>query len=322
MDNELAPIVLFVYNRPHHTDKTLQHLKANFLANESTLYIYADGPRVDCDKAKLSTIDEVRLIIKREKWCKEVIIYESNINIGLAQSIKMGVTDVLKRHDKVIVLEDDLITSPAFLSYMNCCLSHYSERNSVFSIGGYCLPPEKLTIPNDYNYDVFVSLRNTSWGWATWQNRWKQVDWNVNLFDEISNNPFIVDSLNWKGDDVFKMLQSQQNGSLNIWSIQFVVAHFVNHAISILPTKSYVDNIGMDGTGENCISTDSLKNSELNTNTNIKLLDILYQDKRIINSFYNAYCHLKRPLWQKIFNRMSRLFGGENIYNIKRKIYN
>jgi hypothetical protein len=166
-----------------------------------------------------------------------------------------------------------------------------------------------------------VSLRNGSWGWGTWKDRWNQIDWNVALYQTMLTNQQLQDAFNRRGDDVFEMLQMQQSGKLNIWSIQFTMAHFVNHAISIVPTVSYVDNLGLDGSGENCSINQSYRNDKLNTNENIRFLDILYEDKRIINAFYNANCNKKRPLWQKIINRISRILGKKNVFVIKKKIY-
>jgi hypothetical protein len=317
---ELAPIVLFVYNRSVHTEQTLDALMQNTLASESTLYIYCDGPKKSASEADLKKIQNVRKIVKKEKWCKTVHIIESVMNQGLATSIRTGVTDIVKKHGKVIVMEDDLLTSSAFLSYMNKALNYYEIRKSVFSISAYCLPPNKFQIPDDYNYDVFVGLRNSSWGWATWNDRWQQVDWEVSVFDEIKSNPEIKEAFNRRGDDVFEMLEMQQSGKLDIWSIQFTVAHFKNHAVSIIPTISYVDNIGFDGTGENCGVTEALKNTRLSENEDIRFIDILYLDKRLTNAFYNVYYRKKRPQLKKIANRLSRFFFKKNIFIIKRKI--
>jgi hypothetical protein len=251
-----------------------------------------------------------------------VIILESLHNKGLAASIKNGVSEVLNKHGKVIVLEDDLVTSPAFLTYMNKALHYYENRKSVFSISGYNLPATKMPIPKDYEYDVYVSLRNGSWGWGTWIDRWLQVDWNVSNYETMLKNYQMTKAFNRGGDDVFSMLQSQQNGKLNIWSIQFTLAHFENHAVSIVPTVSYVDNIGLDGSGENCKPNSTLVNSSLSEKENVKFLNVLYEDERLINAFYSANCNKKRPIWQKIINRCSRIFGRENIFVIKKKIYN
>lgn len=319
--SNLAPIVLFVYSRPWHTEQTLNALMQNKLAAESTLYIYADGAKENATQETLDNINEVRTIIRAKQWCKEVIISESEGNKGLALSIQSGVTEIVEKHGKVIVMEDDLLTSPAFLTYMNSALDQYQSRNSVFSISAYNLPAEKMPIPREYNYDVYVSLRNGSWGWGTWKERWNQIDWDVSQYQTMLSNPQLQNAFNRGGDDVFEMLQMLQSGTLNIWSIQFTMAHFVNHAISIIPTFSYVDNLGLDGSGENCSINQTYRNDKLNTNEDIRFLDILYEDNRIINAFYSANCRTKRPLWQKIINKVSRILGGKKIFVIKKKIY-
>lgn len=321
MTERLAPIVLFVYNRPWHTERTLNALMQNYLAKQSTLYIYCDGAKQDASEASLQNIQAVRNIVKERKWCNEVIIMEVDQNRGLAESIKNGVSEVINKYGRAIVMEDDLITSPAFLTYMNKALSHYENRKSVFSISGYNLPANRLQIPHDYNYDVYVSLRNGSWGWASWQDRWSQIDWNVQHYPAMLADKNLQESFNRGGDDIFEMLQQQQSGKLNIWSIQFTVAHFVNHAVSIVPTVSYVDNLGLDGTGENCSINSTYINNTLCTNEEIKFIDILYEDKRIINAFYSVNCNIKRPLWQKIINRTSRILGRGNVFVVKKKIY-
>jgi len=321
MDNRLSPIVLFVYNRPIHTERTLEYLQNNNLADQSTLYIYCDGVKENASTETIKRIHEVRQIIKAKQWCKEVFIIESEDNKGLALSIKTGVSEVVERHGRVIVMEDDLITSPAFLSFMNQSLNYYSNRKSVFSIGGYNMPSSMIKIPDDYEYDVYVCLRNESWGWATWLDRWNQVDWNVAGYHSMLKSKQMQDAFNRGGDDVFEMLQMQQNGKLNIWSIQFTLAHFVNHAVSIIPTHSYVDNVGLDGSGENCGISHALRNNSLCVNENIRFQDVLYEDKRIINAFYSANCRKRRPLWQKIINRMSRIIGRKNVFVLKKRIY-
>jgi hypothetical protein len=317
----LAPVVLFVYNRPEHTTQTLNALMANELAPQTLLYIYSDGPKDDASNEIHKNINEVRKIIHEKRWCGEVKISESSINLGLGTSVKNGVSEVIKKHGRVIVLEDDLVTSPVFLNYMNDALDYYENRKGVFSISGYCLPPNKFKVPDNYSYDVFASLRNSSWGWGTWVDRWEQVDWEMNNFKTIADDPFIKEAINRGGDDVFQLLEVRHIGKLDIWSIQFTLAHFANHAVSIVPTFSYVNNIGLDGTGMNCGTNVSFSNIILCNTENIRFLDVLYEDRRIINSFYNVYCNKKRPLWQKLINRMSQIVRKKRVFSIKKKIY-
>lgn len=318
---KLAPIALFVYNRPEHTHKTLMALKNNSLSSESELHIFADGPKNNASSNQLDNIRMVREIIHAEQWCGNVIYHESETNNGLYKSIRMGVTKVLNKCGKVIVLEDDIVTSPAFLSYMNQALEYYLDRKSVFSISGYNYPSKRMQIPKDYMYDTYVCLRNTSWGWATWQDRWTQIDWEVKVYDKVKNTPAIKEALNRMGDDEFDMLRMRQEGILNIWSIQFTMAHFVNHAVAIYPVVSYVHNIGNDGTGENCGTTKALDNVTLCMNTAPQFVDILYEDRNLINAFYNVNCRTKRPLWQKAINLVARKLGLQSPFVIKKKIY-
>lgn len=317
---KLAPIVLFVYNRPNHTLKTLQALQRNTLAAQSTLHIFADGPKENASAELLNKIKTVRNIISVEKWCNEVVLHEFPTNKGLYRSIREGVTEILEQYGRVIVMEDDLQTSSAFLTYMNQALNFYADRKSVFSITGYNYPNNKMSIPTNYQYDTYVSLRNGSWGWATWIDRWNQIDWDVKSYETIKNTPSIKEALNRMGDDEFEMLQMQQDGILNIWSIQFTIAHFINHAVAIIPCQSYVDNIGLDGTGENCGVQSSLQHSQLNQNENPKFVDIIYEDKRIINAFYNVNCRKRLPLWKRAINRLSRKLTGKPAF-FKGKVY-
>lgn len=320
--NDLAPIVLFCYNRPWHVEQTLNALSLNHGADQSVLYIFCDGPKAEVTQEQIEKINEVRKVVRQKKWCKDVIIKESSSNKGLANSIIDGVSEVVEEYGKVIVLEDDMITSAAFLMYMNKALDFYKDMSTVFSISGYNYPSSKLEIPNDYPYDTYVSLRSSSWGWATWKEKWRVVDWDVSVFEQIVNNKYIKGAFARMGDDVFEMLSNQQSGKLDVWSIRFSLAHFVNHAITIYPKTSYVDNIGNDGSGQNCGITSSFNNRALCQVMNPVFLDILYEDSRIINAFYNVYCCQKRPLWQKAVNFIARKIGLHAPFVVKKKIYN
>ncbi len=315
-----APIVLFTYSRPKHTRRTLESLSQNSLAKDSLLIIHIDGLRSDASEAIKKAHDEVKLIVGEKKWCGEVIIKEEFSNKGLARSIREGVTDAIEKYGRVIVVEDDLVTSTAFLVYMNKALDFYQNYPAVFSIGGYSYPKRRMNIPKDYEYDTYACLRNCSWGWATWKDRWDKVDWNAGNYQQIKAQTAIKDAFNRMGDDEFEMLYSQQELGLNIWSILFTMAHFENHAVAIIPCISYVDNIGLDGTGENCSKQTGLSHTELCNNDNPKFLDIIYEDKRIINAFYNVNCRNRIPLWKRFINRLFRKLTGKPKY-LKGQVY-
>lgn len=321
INEKLAPIVLFVYNRPDHTLKTLTALRANHLASESRLYIYCDAAKENASEETKTRVSEVRSIVHSQLWCGEVQVVEQTQNQGLYRSIRAGVTSIIHQYGRVIVMEDDLVTSPAFLDYMNESLNKYSAYPSVFSIGGYTYPESIMPIPDDYDWDNYVCLRNCSWGWATWQNRWDLVDWDVDVYDYMRTHSACINAFNRMGDDEFPMLEGRMSGKLNIWSIQFTVAHFVHHAVAMCPIKSYVNNVGLDGSGENCGVQTRLYHKSLCSNRKPKLTNIAYEDSRIINAFYNVNCRRKCPLWMRIWNKLAKVTKRYDKILLKGRVY-
>lgn len=321
--NKLSPIVLLAYNRPWHTEQVLKTLQQCELANESTLYIYIDGLKKGASEVDNAKHNEVLAVANKAQWCSEVIIHVSEQNRGCRFGPIFGISEVLKKHDAAIILEDDIVVSPFFLRFMNESLRFYKNYQSVFSISGFNLPETRIPIPEDYEYDVYVSLRQQNWGWATWANRWQQVDWNKDYIADFLNNKYQVEAFNRGGDDLSKMLKEELDGKSQAWDIQFSFAQFFYHAVSIIPCRSYTQNIGLDNSGTHTIdqSSEQLNSDISKAPEYARLLPVIYQDKRFVNAFYNVFCATKRPLWKKIINRISRMLGGKNVFVIKKKIY-
>lgn len=317
---ELAPIIVFGYNRPEHYQRTLEALSKNILARESVLFLYCDGAKDNAAEDSLSRIAEVRTIAYNQHWAKETHVIESKENRGLANSIIGGVTEVINKYGRVIVLEDDLVTSTCFLEYMNKALDYYANRPTVFSVGGFQMSSEKMIIPEDYPYDTYVSLRASSWGWATWKERWNRVDWSMDYMPDLLKHPHEQEAWRRGGDDMLPMLIQQYKGEINSWAIRFCFAHFHEHAISILPTCSFVSNIGCDGSGVHCAAT-KIGESILTQEFRGRFVENLYEDRHIINAFANVYSKAKRPLWQKACNWIARKLGKPVPFTIKKKIY-
>ena len=244
-----VPIVLFVYNRPEHTRATLESLARNTLAIQSDLVIFSDAPK---SEAAADVVREVRLLIAGITGFSSVRVVERESNMGLAKSVIAGVTEAIKLHGRVIVLEDDLITSRHFLQYMNDALGHYEHDPNVFSIGGYQFPSHTMAIPERYRHDTYASYRCCSWGWATWQDRWASIDWDMHYFDAFAADPQEQARFNRGGPDMAQMLMHQRQGRIDSWAIRFCHAHFANSKRCIYPVKSLVNNIGLDNTGVHC----------------------------------------------------------------------
>ncbi len=244
----MAPIALFVYNRSDHTRLTLQCLAAADGAAMSDLYIFADGPRVPDDS---DAAGKVRELCRAATGFASVTLVERDRNYGLAANILGGVSDVLERHGRAIVIEDDVNVAPFFLKYMNAALEFYRGRG-VFSIGGYT--PD-VAIPADYPYSTFVMHRNCSWGWATWKSEWDKVDWQAPTFDSFIRNSSLRRRFNEPGDDMTPFLLRWKTGAREMWDIVFSYAAFCAGEPHVYPRKSLVRNVGNDGSGTHVAPT-------------------------------------------------------------------
>ena len=230
----LAPILVFTYKRLDTLKLAIASLQENKLASESELFIFSDAAKFEKDKAQVSKIREY---IKTITGFKNVHITEAPNNKGLAKSIIEGVSEVINQYDKVIVLEDDLVTSRNFLFYMNQGLDSYKDHPKIFSIAGF-------STVKGLEASVFFTQRSSSWGWATWKDRWNQVDWEVKDYDVFLQDKSSRDKFYKVGSDLPGMLDEQMHGKINSWAIRWVYYQFRNGLYSVHPAQSKVINIG------------------------------------------------------------------------------
>ena len=281
---DLAPIILFVYNRPEHTKNTINALAKNELANESNLWIFSDNAKKETDIDNVNSVRNYIHSIQDKKLFKSVKIIEAEKNKGLANSVISGVTEVINNSSKVIVVEDDLITSKFFIRYMNEALDFYENDQKIWSISGYNLP---IKIPNDYKYDVYLGYRGCSWGWATWKNRWDTVDWNVSDYNSFKHSYIKRKKMNRGGPDMAQMLDAQINNKCDSWAIRWCYAQSKQNKYTIYPAKSLISNKGLDGSGTHSGNDRSF---DIEMNSNIPRLEKdLKIDKKISKEFYNKF---------------------------------
>jgi hypothetical protein len=294
VDPDLAPIVLFAYNRPWHTRQTLEALMANELADKSRLIIYCDGPKPGATPEQIQKTVDVRKLVREKSWCSTVEIIESDKNKGLAPSVITGVTEVINRYGKIIVLEDDLVTSPYFLRYMNEGLEIYEPVKNVYSVNGFMFPVEW-----EGNHTILLPYTST-WGWATWKDKWIVFDASMPEKASIQENTFLSQRFNLADYDYTAML----NFGNNSWGIKWYYTVFRQNGLGLFPTKSLIKNIGFDGSGVNCGETEPLES--------LFLGKIVIEFQYYINlEFYGTYLKYfekkKIYLLTRIINRLKRI---------------
>jgi hypothetical protein len=243
-----APIALFVYNRPWHTRQAVDSLLSNPGAAQSPLYIFSDAPR---GVAASQAVATVRSYIRSIAGFKTVTVIERETNFGLARSIIDGVTRLCEEYGRVIVMEDDLVTSPHFLSYMNDALARYENEDRVMQIAGYMFPME-LDLKDDALFLPFTS----SWGWATWQRAWRHFDAKGTGHQRLVDDQNLRRAFDLNGNYGYsRMLESQLRGETDSWAIRWYLSVFLMNGLTLYPKKTLVGNLGFDGSGVNCVAS-------------------------------------------------------------------
>lgn len=293
--NSLAPIILFTYKRIETLKKNITALSSSILAKESDLIVYSDGGKNDFEEIK---IKEVRAFLKTINGFKSVTIHESPVNKGLAASIISGVSEVMLIYKKAIVLEDDLIISRNFLVFMNQGLDYYQNNPRILSISGYS-PTITGLKPND----VYFTHRACSWGWATWEDKWKLIDWSCSNYEEFVNDSYSISRFNKMGSDLSLMLNRQMKGKINSWAIRFCYNQYKKNLFSIHPAVSKVVNIGF--------TTDA---------TNTKMKYNPYKTKLDEGKETNFHFSPDVKIDRSIIHQFTRPFSISN--RIKYKLYN
>lgn len=274
------PIALFVYNRPNHTKRTVESLLSNPESKDHDLIIFSDAARPKENPEKVS---EVRSYLSKISGFRSVTIHLQKENLGLSKSIISGVTYVLSKSERIIVMEDDLLTSRYFLSYMKESLERFADDNRVISIHGYVYPV-KETLPN-----AFFLRGADCWGWATWRRGWNLFNPDgQQLLDEL-NRRELIKSFDFNGACKFsKMLRNQIKGQNDSWAVRWHASAFLANKLTLHPGRSLVHNIGNDNSGEHCDSNTTYDAKVSETPINLEGIEVAHSllGQLAFESFY------------------------------------
>ena len=280
----LSPIVLFTYNRPIHTKKTLDSLSQNPEAPESILYIYCDGPKENANQETLENIQKVRELVKQEKRFQKVIVKEQTKNKGLANSIIDGVTEVMSQHGTIIVLEDDILVEKGFLKYMNNALSMYNEEETVG-----CIHAWNYVLDTTDMKDTTFFLRGADClGWATWKRSWDLFEPNANLLLQQIESRKLQFEFDRRGIYPYtQLIRAQINKKVDSWAIRWHASLFLQNKFCLQPVRSIVTNIGLDNTGTHTF----IESIEMNMNNQKTIPEIILKKIPIQESdwFFEEY---------------------------------
>lgn len=287
----MAPIVLFVYKRPKHTQKVIEALQQCYAAHESELFIFSDAAQKPEEEREVKAL---RAYLTTITGFKEVHIINRTVNRGLAHNIINGISEIINKYQRVIVLEDDIICAPNFLLFMNEALKKYEKHDDIFSISGY---HPHLELLEKSEVRIYKNFRNSSWGWATWANRWNKVDWEVSDYQDFFKSKARRKAFDNGGEDLSWMLWKQVHGQLDSWAIRFCYAQYKHGAYTIFPVRSLVSNIGFDGSGRHSEITSKFSVDISKQQSIIDLPEVPEVNEQLIREYRKYY---KLPFKKKV----------------------
>jgi len=280
-----------------HTCRTIEALQKNVLADRSDLFIFSDAPKND---KNIKKVEEVRKYIESISGFGSVTIVKRSENFGLAKNIINGVTEIVNKYGRVIVLEDDIVTSPYFLKYMNDALEIYKDEPRVMHISGYTPNIPVYNLPETYFFRL-----PSSWGWATWNRAWKFFKKDMNVFYDFSRQE--IRAFNLDGAENFWLqLKKNKKGKIDTWGIFWYASVFKQNGICCYPAQSLVENIGFDSTGVHCSSTNVY-------GVNLRLVPIMWFEKKTVENqlalkhLQQFYLLVKPSICQRSMRKMRKL---------------
>lgn len=302
MTQNLAPTLLFVYNRTKHVRRCIESLLKNSLAPESELYIYSDAAK---DTSQQDAVTEVRDYIHTIQGFKKITIIERKENWGLARSIIDGVTTLVNQYGKVIVLEDDLVVAPHFLKFMNDVLEVYKNEPKVGHIQA-CDFTQDESLP-----ETFLIKWTGSWGWATWDRAWKHFNPNgKELLNELEERKLTY-TFDFNGKYGYtRMLRRQIEGKNNSWAIRWNASLFLKDILSLNVGRSLVQNEGFDGSGTNCGGGGLYASNLYMEELPVTLISPIEENKKARQAFSKYYARTN-SFWAKAIRRIKRTLKGD-----------
>ena len=293
-----APVILFAYMRPDHLRRALASLRANPESAATHLTVYCDAPKRPEHQPGVA---EVRRVVDAiDGFASVTRVYRSE-NKGLANSIIQGVTDTLRAHDRVIVLEDDLVLSPHFLRYMNDGLACYRDDEQVASIHGYWYPTD-APLP-----ETFFIKGGDCWGWATWSRAWKHFDADGKRLLQQIHERKLAREMDYDGQyPHVRILEQHIAGRNDSWCIRWHASCFLAGMLTLYPSRSLVDNIGHDASGTHCRASDTFSGQLTGHPVRVERIAVgQSQEARaaIVNFFRANRKSLVRKAWDQFATR-------------------
>ena len=297
----LAPIGVSTYIRINHIKRTIEALQKNTLAKQSDLYVFSDAPKPG-DEAEVAI---VRKYLHTIDNFKSVNIIERSVNSRVANG-RGGLKMLLEQHGRCIFMEEDIVTAPGFLQFMNDALRQYSNNDQILAVSGYCWP---IKIPESYSFDIYILKRISAWGIGFWKNKYEMIKpVSEQQLDLLISDKKKLRELTIFGDDILSLLEAEVKGEIDALDVKAMYWQFILNLYTVYPRQSLTQNIGCDGSGVHCSSTEKYSVTLWDKTESFNMPFIPKLDRDIVNSnkkffSFGKIYWLKRKLKTRWFKR-------------------
>lgn len=283
-DVHRAPVVLIMFNRPQMSARVMRDLKAADDAQERDLFVFIDGPRNEAERLKCEEV--VHTVESFRRDFKKMQIICRTRNVGCRDNIIDAVGTVMKRYGSAIVIEDDILISRTFLTFMDQALAFYKDDKRIWCVNGF--RNLGIRVPRDYEGDVYLDARNWSWGWAGWYDRWAQVDFDLSYWPSIANDPAIREKVDANGIELWGMAEGVVKGRLNTWDIQCTM-HMALYGLYAVESRYPLSkSVGFGGDSTHCTGGNPELMAAKYYNVVPRLVANMKPDKRILRQLRYA----------------------------------
>ena len=299
-DSTKVGLAIFSFNRPQHL-KILYETIHNFkLENKYCFHLFNDGP-------KINKTPEIKLVHElTDKFAglvKNFEVSRRTENFGLAKSIRSGLDSVFAIHGKAIILEDDIIPSKVFFEVIEFFLGNQEFNSSVGSITG----ANTTQFPLLERRDFLMSKRHSSWGWATWADRWLSIDWKYMDREFLEDKP-VISKVRRVSPDLVGYAELQAAGKIDSWATGMNIDFIKRELLCIVPKKDLITNIGLDGSGTH--GAKSMLKNQMISLINEPELNFEKYSKLEQSEYYNFLVRIDNSLMRNFpIGNMFRLLG-------------
>lgn len=316
-----TPVLFETFARLDYARQVWDAIKAS---KPKSLYFYSNKARSD-KPDEIKRNEEIRAFIKEINWDCDLHTWFREEYVDVYTSLKGAVDWVCENEEEWIVLEEDVVPTPAFFSFCDQMLDFYRDNLRVWNVSG-----DNFWNISPQGYDYLFSAYHWMYGWATWRNRWKLINWENPGIDEMLQQDIYKcmykTEAQYKSRVAGRKFQKDFIERTKCWDYMFGLACEQYGAVEVIPAYHLITNIGIEGVhhakSKKCFVNNPSKyiGEEYLINSRPPFV---YADYEYDYLIYRKEEKELRPLWKKIIRAITSILHiKEPLKKIREKFQN